>query len=280
MSLLSRNELRIVLSPEQIALLHTERKLTLRGYQSEAPAKTIIPCEAAADGEMPWSRAVKTLEMTLPSFINQKPEVNVTLSNHFMRYLLVPWIDKMNDAEEMIFARHCFREMYGNAADSWTVRSSPGRAGVATLASAVDTGLLDDLRGSLGQMGLDIKSIQPHLMAAFNSCQPSLKGRSAWVALLEPGSLCLAVLQKGQFAWIRMLRIGDAWQEELATILQREAYLADVDTEMDEVLLWAPHLEDIGIPAVGRWKIRHLEPSVNLRHGPEHGGMQNLAAGH
>lgn len=280
MSLLSRNELRIGLSPEQIALLHTERKLTLRGYQNGVSTKTIIPCETAADGEMPWSRAVKTLEMTLPSFVNHKPEVNVTLSNHFMRYLLVPWIDKMNDAEANIFAQHCFREMYGNAADSWTVRISLGRAGVATLASAVDTGLLDELRGSLGQMGLDIKSIQPHLMAACNSCRSSLKGRNAWVALLEPGSLCLAVLQKGQFVWIRKLRIGAAWQEELSRILQREAYLADVDAEMDEVFLWAPHLEGKDIPAVGRWKIQHLKPSVNLSHGLEHGGMQILGAVH
>lgn len=278
MSLLSHNELRIVLSPERVALLHTRRALTPRGYRSGVEAKRIIPCEMPADGEMPWHSAVNTLGLALPSLVKHRMEVQVTLSNHFMRYLLVPWIDKMSDEEELVFARHCFRETYGEAADSWTVRISPGRAGAASLASAVDTGLLDGLRGSLGQQGLDIKSIQPHLMVAFNSCKASLKGRTAWVALLEPGNLCLAVLQHGHLAWIRKLRIGAAWCEELPAILDREAYVADADGMADEVLLWAPHLEERDIPAMERWNIRHLNPGLKPD-GHEFSGLQILAAG-
>lgn len=278
MSLLSHNELRIVLSPERVALLHTRRALTPRGYRSGVEAKRIIPCEMPVDGEMPWHSAVNTLEMVLPSLIRHGMEVNVTLSNHFMRYQLIPWIDKMSDEEEMVFARHCFSEMYGNVADSWTVRISPGRPGAASLASAVDTGLLEVLRGSLGQHGLDITSIRPHLMVAFNSCQASLAGRSAWVALLEPGNLCLAVLQNGHVTWIRKLRIGATWCEELPAILDREACVADAGGVADEVFLWAPHLEEFDIPAFGRWSIRHLKPGLNPAHGPELDGLQILAA--
>jgi len=273
-SLLSHNELRIVLGPERIALLHTSPALTPRGERN----KRIIPCEAPLDGEMPWHSAVRTLEVALPSIAKPKMHAKVTVANSFMRYLLVPWIDKMSDEEELSFAQHCFKETYGVTADSWTVRISPGRVGAPSLASAIDTGLLEKLRGIFGQMGVGIKSIQPHLMVAFNSCQVGLEDRSAWVALLEPGSVCLAVLQKGQLTWIRKLRIGTAWHEELATILDREACLADADGVADEVLLWAPHVEKLDFPASGRWKIQHLKPGLKPARRADVGGLQILAA--
>jgi hypothetical protein len=115
-------------------------------------------------------------------------------------------------------------------------------------------------------------------MTAYNSCRHSLQGRSAWVALLEPGNLCLALLQKGQLVWIRKLRIGEAWDEELPALLEREQLLADSEETMNEVLLWAPHLEDRDIPAVGRWNIRHLHPGMESDHAQEYAGMHGLLA--
>lgn len=279
MSLLSRNQLDIVLYPKQISLLRGERKLSLRGYETEVYARRLVDCETPADGEMPWHQSIRKLEMTLPTFIGFKPEVNVTLSNQFVQYLLVPWVDKMSDEEEMVFAQQCFREIYGDVVDSWSVRVSPSRVGVASLASAVDTRLLEELRGSLEQMGLDIKSIQPHLMDAFNSCQSTLDGRNAWVALLEPGNLCLAVLRKGQLVWIRKLPIGEAWREELSAILQREAYLADTGVEVNEVLLWSPLLQNLDIQAVGRWKIVQLPSNGKSNSDSDCIGMETVATG-
>ena len=280
MSLWSRRELDIVLYPQRIVLRQSERKLTLRGYQAVVHADEILTCEVAAEDEMPWHSALRMLKMELPALIKYKTEAKVTISNHFMRYLIIPWLDKVSDEEEMVFTQHCFREVYGAAADSWSVRISPDRTGVATLASAVDSRLLDELRESLGRLGLDIKSIQPHLMAAFNSCRPSLQGRSAWVAFLEPGNLCLAVLKLGQLVWIKKLRISDAWCEELATILQREMYLADAESGMDEVLLWAPHLKDKDIPSGGHWKFQHMRPEPVSGRSMEYGSQQTLAVVH
>lgn len=279
MSLLSRSELRIALHPERIELHRSGRKLTLQGYQRHVDDKAIIPCAPGADAARPWNSALQTLETNLPSFVEPGTEVSVILSNHFMHYLLVPWLSKLSDEEEMVFARHCFKEMYGSAAESWSVRTSPGPAGVATVASAVDTRLLEELRALLGRMGLDIKSIQPDLMEAYNNCQDVLEGRDAWIALLEPGSLCLAVLRKGQLTWIRNLRIGDVWHEELPTLLEREAYLADAEAAMDDVFLWAPYLESTEIPAVERWKIWHLQAMPTLRRGRDDGRRNDLARG-
>lgn len=264
MSLLSRNELSIVLCPERIALLRTESRLTLRGYQRYVHARKILECEIVGDGEKPWKGVVKTLEMALPPLVGRKMGVNVILSNHFMQYVLVPSFDKSSERDEMALAQHCFMEMNGAATHSLSVRISQGRAGSAALASAVDRELLEDIGGLMGRMGLGIRSIRSHLMVAYNSCRAVLEGRSAWVALLEPGNLCLAVLQKGQLVWIRKMRIGDDWREELPRLLEREACLTEAEVALDEVFLWAPHLEDTDIPTGWRWKIQHLKPGMKL----------------
>jgi hypothetical protein len=191
---LSRKELSIVLCPERIALLHSERKLTQRGYERFVHSRQVIPCETADGGGMPWSSALKSLETAVSPLVEIKMDVNVVLSNHFAQYALIPWFDDITDEEEIAVAVHCFSEMSGTPADTLSIRINPGMAGAASLASAVDTRLLDELDGLLAQMKSGITSIQPHLMVAYNCCSEVLSGRSAWVVLLESGSLCLAVL--------------------------------------------------------------------------------------
>jgi hypothetical protein len=283
-SLLSHSELCIVIYPEQLVLLNAAGKLTPRGIKRHVHAQANIPCSAASDGDMPWSGAIRTLATSLPFFAKRHMKVTVILSNQFMHYILVPWCDKLgSEKEEMAYARHCFVEVYGDIADAWELRLSPDKAGVPALASAVDKKLLDELRGLLGSAGVVIKSIQPHMMAAHNICHDSLSGRSAWLALLEPGNLCLAMLQKGQWAWMRKMRIGEAWHEELPMILEREECLVGAEAAVNEVLLWAPHLHekqslaDSRIPASRRWQFQHLKTSQKYGFGLEHDGLVAVA---
>ena len=292
MSLLSLSELCIVIYPEQLVLLNVTGNRTLRGLKRHVHARTRIPCEAAGDDDMPWSGAIRTLATSLPRLARRNMKVTVILSNQFMHYVLVPWCDKLSGKnEEMVYARHCFGEVYGDAADAWELRLSPDRAGVPALASAVDKKLLDELRGLLVHAGVDIKSIQPHLMAAHNIFHASLHGRSAWLALLEPGNLCLVMLHKGQWTWIRKMRIGEAWHEELPMILEREECLAGTEAAVNEVLLWTPHLHDgdvlhadlepadNAIPASRRWNFQHLKASQKYGCQLEYDGLLSMAAG-
>lgn len=271
MSPWSRSELSIMLCPERVALLRTERALTLRGYVRRLRARRVIQCEASGSGQKPWSGAMDTLGTALPSMIGRGMEVNVILSDHFTQYVLVPWFDKLSDAEELALAQHRFRDMCGNAAESMSVRISPGKRGVPSLASGVDAELLQEMGNLMGRMRIGLRSIRPHLMVAYNSCRASLHEHSAWLVLLEPGSACLAALREGQVAWIRKLRIGDDWKQELPVLLSREAYLADADVALDEVLLWAPHLEPQDIPTEWPWKIRQLTPGCDAGRSPDPG---------
>lgn len=260
MSRLSRNELSVFLYPERVALLRIERRLTLRGYARTVLARAIVPCESHRPGEKAWRAAIDTLGAQLPAFVSRNMHVSVVLSDKFMHYALIPWFDNLTDEEDLAMAQHRFREMCGDAADALSVRVSQGPAGAPSLAAAVDKELLQELSSLMGKMEIRMASVQPHLMVAYNSCRATLEGRSTWIALLEPNCLCIGALQDGRFAWIRKLRIGDAWMEELPDILEREACLADTDIHMDEVMLWAPHLAEEPLPTAGRWRIRRLVP--------------------
>ncbi len=260
MSLLSHERLSIVLSPHQIAVLHTRCKMSLRGWRQDILGRQVI--SAGARGENDWSGAIGALGTALPGFAGRGMRANVILSNHFVSYVLVPWRDNMSDEDEMAYARHCFKETYGDASNSWEIRVSPSSFGAPALASAVDGGLLAELLRSFGGAGIRVKSIQPHLMVAFNNCRPGIQGRTAWFVLLEPGSVCLSLLRSGQFAWMRKVRIGDAWHEEFPAVLEREAYLVEEGAETKDVFLWAPQLGGKEVLERGRWNIMYLKPPL------------------
>lgn len=276
MSPLLRDELRIVLSPDQVLLARIGRSVTWRGIRRSVLEKKAILCaDYARGGEVqgmaaPWGAAMQALEAVLPGQARRKAFATVILSNHFMRYALLPWSDVPGDeAEELAYARHTFRQAYGEAAETWELRLSPGNAGMPQLASAVDQRLTEALRALFGRTGIALESVQPHLMAAYNTCHALLRGRSAWFVLVEPGSLCLALLRQGRWESVRTMRLEGDGRVALPLILERESFLAESATAIDEVFLWAPWLGNVLLPKSRRWKFWRLQPLLRAGLAPE-----------
>ncbi|MBI4984023.1 MAG: hypothetical protein HZC24_01375 [Rhodocyclales bacterium] len=262
MSVLSRNELRVVLCPSHAALLAIEHRFTRRGIRHELKGQEIVAGDggdAKGTAKRRYDRALAALEAALPAYARPQTAATLIISNHFSRYLLVPWSEELaGDDERLAFAQHRFRELYGDVANQWELRLSPTRDGAPQLSSAVDRRLLTAMRDIFARKGVAIASIQPHLMAAYNGAFPLLQKRSAWLGLVEPGMLFLALLQKGQWVRLRSLRIGDDWHEELPQLLEREACLAGAAGAIDEVLLALPDGIERSLPADGRWRFRRL----------------------
>lgn len=126
------------------------------------------------------------------------------------------------------------------------------------LASAVDAPLLVALREVFASAGVRLDSIQPNLMAVYNDYRRRLQGGHAWLALIEAGNLCLALLHRGRWTRIRSVRIGFDWREELILILEREAYLADPAAATRNVFLWVSGLGDAVLPKDDRWQFHLL----------------------
>jgi len=222
-SLWRRDQLRILLSPQQVTLLRLAG-----GRASRVCDKRIVPCYASKPGESSWRNAVNTLRAVLPEFDARKADVFVLLSNHFARYMLVPHSDEISTAnEEEALVRHHFTQIYGAAAEHWALRlSDSAERGGLRVACAIDKELPESLRALFQSTQLTLRSIQPYFMAAFNQWRHHFKG-AAWFALVEQGSLCLARFQNNHWHSIKSIKTGNNWFRELALQLEREEFLSD-----------------------------------------------------
>lgn len=141
--------------------------------------------------------------------------VTVVLSNHLVRYALVPWSSALgNAAEEEAYVRHHFARVHGERARSWAVRASPG-SGDLRLCSAVDAELLESIRRAFDGSKAKLVSIQPALMAAFNRARRDIPRAGAWLVLAEAGRACVALYAGG---WRAVQNARGAWEE----VLERE----------------------------------------------------------
>lgn len=251
-------ELRVVFGPDQVTLAPVQRRLSWRGLRCTAgePHTVAVP---GASGAAPWRPALQALETALAGFASGKTAATLVLSNHFLRYAVVPWRAELVDAqEELSYTRHCFTRVYGKAALQWEMRLSEQAPEMPRLASAVDAQLLVALRGVFDGAGIALRSIQPHLMSVFNRVRGQLRQPSAWLALVEPGNLCLALLHDGHWSRVRSQRVDSTWRAELPLILEREAYLGDDPAVPHEVYVWTAQSDEAALPPSGPWQFQTL----------------------
>ncbi len=280
MSLSLRDELRVVLLPDQVLLVRIGRRLSLAGIQYRVLEKKSVQCVDVDAGEDPWSAAIIALSAELPGFAGNAGGATVILSSHFMHYEMIPWNRELSsEEEELAYARHCFTQIYGPAAETWELRLSQDAAGAPQLASAVDVRLLEAVRGIFGQTKARLESIQPYLMAAYNNSRHRLQNQNGWFVVFEAGSLCIALLQQGNCRAIRTLKADSDWRATLPLILERQAYLTEVDAATDQVFVWAPEYGETPVPVGGQWKVKGVRPVIRPGFMTEYDARYALAMG-
>ena len=252
MSLLLRDELRIALNPEHVTLERLGR-----GFRPAVKDRQVVPCTAPLRDEAPWAKALESLESGLARLNREKLGAQVVLSNHFVRYALLPWNDQISDQrEEQAFIRHCFARTYGEEAQRWVFRLSPCGYGKTRVACAIDQGLLDGLDRITSAHGVRVVSLQPAFMAAFNQWRRQIRDSVAWFVVAEPGRLCLSLLQQGSWCNLRTMKTGTDWQQALRKLLEREFLVSGTGTERGTVYLFAPGMgPEVDLPD---WNVRQL----------------------
>ena len=132
-------------------------------------------------------------------------QVSVVASNRLVRYVLVPRTAGVSgEAEELALARHHFIRLHGERARDWDVRYSRETG----LASAVDAGLIQDLKAMLSHGKHKLVSLQPYLMAAFNKLRARVPKEGAWIVLPEAEATCVALYANGSWAGVAVNRAG------------------------------------------------------------------------
>jgi len=228
------------LFPEKLRVLLTPGEL-LAGGRS-------LACDPAA-GPEPWQgpvAALRTLEWTKPC------RVTLVLSNHFVRYAVLPWSDGLSTpAEEEAYLRHHFAKIHGERAKGWSLRASEAPRAAPRLASAIDTTLAEALKAAFPKEGkAKLVSVQPELMEAANRWRQAIPAAGAWLVLAEPERACIA-LHAGQ-GWRSVQNAKGDW----FTLLDRERYRLHSDEgDVPSLVL----LSGTKAPANGEgWEFREL----------------------
>ena len=233
---LSSDRVLIALAPDSLALLRVSS-----GVRPRVIEKRTIACDPAF-GAQPWHGAAAALGKFAEEARDANAEVTVVLSNHFARFILVPWSEGLGNAEEQsAFVRYCFAKVHGERSKDWDLRLSPTPAGSARIASAVDSSLVQAVRAAFPAAArAKLVSLQPYLMSAFNRWRKDVKGERAWFLLVEPQRACLARIEGGRWSAVRNTRGNFDEPGQWAGLLDRERHRVGGDGASEGVYVHAP----------------------------------------
>jgi hypothetical protein len=172
----------------------------------------------------PWRGAVDALALALREQRGQVGRVELVLSDHFVRYLLIPWSEALvGDRERQSFAQLAFRDLYGPLADAWDLCLDEQPAGQGSLACAVDRALASSLREVVARAGGQLVALTPSLADCINRHRAALKAAEFCFAAAEPGRISLAFHSRSGWQAVRSRRIDGLLPETLPTLLKQEA---------------------------------------------------------
>jgi hypothetical protein len=219
---LVRPRVLIGLSPASVAVARLEG-----GPKPRLAAARTLECDPGLGAE-PWQGAVAALPGVAAELEDERCDVTVVLSNHFVRYALVPASETLAAGdEELAFAKYCFVKVHGERAKAWDVRLSAADGRSPRVASAIDAGLLAAIQACFPASGRPrLVSVQPYLMAAFNRSTARKGKHSGWLLLVEPQRACLACIEGGHWTAVRNVKGAFEQPAQWAELLDRERYVA------------------------------------------------------
>jgi hypothetical protein len=269
---LSPEYLTVFIAPSQVLAVRS------RGTNSTSAVseKRVFASNSVPDDNA-WIGSVAAFDVALRELPCRR--VRVILSSHFTQYQLLPWRADLNDEEEeLAYARVALAETYGDVVAGWSVRLSDDPPGAVRVVAAVDNALLAALQKSATATNARVVSVQPALTAATNSWREHFGAdRSAWLVVHEEGRLCLALIEAGQWRWLRSVRVGADWAENLPELIEREVLLAGVESMVAEVLVFAPASPELAVRAGTRLPFRSLRLEARDGFSPLSDGPFGLA---
>ncbi len=244
------------LLPDDIGLFVTAEYVSgvrlARGWSRVVKEQCRVACESNV-GERTWKPAIAALRLVLERLNVRAGNATVVLSNRFVRYAVAPWQNQVSGGDvEVAFARHCFRQIYGVAADRWDVRVSPGAVGHPRVVSGVDQDLLDELRGAFSDTGLKLRSIQPYLMAALNKWRRKLDNRACLFVVAEERFYTCMVVVGGRCQSVHTGAFSGPLNDSLPVILDREFMRSGLE-ERPSLFLYAGGQPDVELGRAESW---------------------------
>lgn len=189
--------------------------------------------------------------------------VDISLSDHFVRYVVLAWRTGLKDADWLAFAQHEFDRVYGRAAGERVLRIAPARRGAARVAAAVDAGLVEALRGAVHAGKGQVGAIEPNLCRVANRYAERMRG-DGHLMVSEQGRLTRLTSIRGAWCDVQSVRrtenVGEAVSRMLAEL---RCGPGDMPTETS-VWFWgcADGFDARSSPGTGAITVLPMPPSL------------------
>lgn len=253
-----RDQLYVFLAPDRMDWVHFRR-----GFKPVQFNKDTAYC-VPAQGDLSWQNVLVLLE----SFLTNVKDVDLTviLSNHFIRYVTLPPQQEITTPEEVkSYALFRMREVYADRVGSWELSISDWSPATGAICAAISNDLMTYLQEIAKRFGIKLKAVEPYLAAVFDHWQKQLNQQKVYLAVIEPGRICGAIIVDGVWKSIRNQRALSQNTEELAEEIlngmNQEAILYDVKEARASIDIFAPdypQLTQLILPAHDGWNLLAL----------------------
>lgn len=217
--------LSVHLSPAAVVLRQSER-----GWRPISVVRATLAV-APGEGGAGWEPAVAALRDWLAANPSAR-NIDVVVSDHFIRYALLPWSAQVTRADERaMYATIQFEALFGATMAGWVIVTDMGDYGVAGIGCAVQRKLIDALDEVCVGRSLRLASMQPYFMTAYNRWRDQI-GSDALFAVIDSGRCLVACRKQGKWHSIRTLRLGAGESQDAAALLEREKLLQGLDAKI------------------------------------------------
>ncbi len=252
MSPLWRDQIDVFFAPDQINVVRTKRGLK--------PVKQPVVTERIPDnqdGDPVWLLPMEKLESQLAEAGGSG--MTVTLSNYFVRYIVLPPQTEITSPDEvMAYADFRMREIYGARVDNWALSVSPWSPVSGAVCAAISHDLLKQIQELSTRQQIVLNGIEPYLTSVLDQSSHAFNHKKSFLALVENGRICVAVMVDGVWRNIRNQRVLHDLQNELWAVLDQEAVLSGQKEVEEQVLLFAPEHPALMLPSDCGWGVMPL----------------------
>lgn len=244
------DELRVFVQPRRIVILRLTRtiktglkQIVVHKQVIEIPQK-IEPVGPNADQTQSlYQNLIQCLRLVLSHKKWQGAVPTVIVSNHFVRYAVIPWnIELAVESERQAYMQHCFSLAYGDVVKTWDLRMSEPVFGQPAIASGIHLGLLQALQSVFAEFDMKLTAVHPHLMLAINQTVTQVnkqkRALTFWLVAIQNGRVCLTLLENGGWRSVKNVAIEADVSEQVAALIQRETVNCNVKFEAPVLLYW------------------------------------------
>lgn len=285
------DELWVTIHPRELLLQRVSKRLSAHSTPQIASNKSIeFPhhlLEKNSD-EKDWATLVNYLKLALSEPICQGTVARLVLSNHFVRYAVIPWNKELFAQDErMAYTKHCFTQALGENIKGWNMRMSQSTYGQSTIASAVDYTFLVKLHEVFDALNMPLVAISPHLMLVINHALDEVKKTSLvpmmdkdyafWIVSIQDQRLCIVLHDQNGWRLVKSLMSEQDVMSQIKTIIHREAINDDIPKELPILVYWPEYQDNKDIKALGGRFIQISPCHVDIQNSMKSNHRHNWA---